>query len=203
MRHLILTAALAPVLLLAGTIAAMATGDAAGIRIAGKAFMLALVKGDVDAADSVAHLTKRESPFLQAMAINLAGEAKLATAMEKRFGTSAGRFSPRQVGAVVENAKIELNGTTAELGRAGDDTLPMRKVGAVWKVDVVELAARHHSPLTALPVAEARAEALRVVIAGVEAGRYGSAARAAQDLNARYALVKKDVERRAHASTAE
>ena len=203
MRHLVLTAALAPVLLLAGTIAAMATGDAAGIRTAGKAFMLSLVRGDVDGAESVAHLTKRESPLLQAMALNLGGEANLTAAMQKRFGTSAARFNPRQVGAAVEGAMIELNGTTAELGPAGSDTLPMRKVGAVWKVDVVELAARHHSPPSALPVAEARAEALRAVVAGVEAGRYASAAEVALDLNERYALVKQDVERRAHASTAE
>jgi hypothetical protein len=205
MRHLILLAALAPVLLFAGAIAAAATGDAVEIRTAAKAFMWALLKGDAAGAELVADASPEGRRFLKAMALNLSGEARLDAAIEKRFGPTRAHCSPARVADVINQSTCDVRGRTAELGRPGGETLPMRKVGTRWKVDAVELAARHDVAGDALALAEARGKARQAIIANVEAGRYATAAAALADRGDRYAAAERDVAKvadSAHASTA-
>src|SRR5688572_10716128 len=115
MRHVILLTAVAPVLLLAGVVAAAATGDAVEIRTAAKAFMTALVKGDPAGAEAVAHVTPAERRFLKAMAMNLGGESKLDAAIEKRFGATGAHCTPARVAAVIDRSPFERRGDAAEL----------------------------------------------------------------------------------------
>ena len=190
MRNWVTLTALVLLMLTGGT--ARAAEDAEAVRVAGKSFFGALLEGDEKAAAAGARLTARQAPFLRAMVLNLGGAAKLATAMEIRFGRSEAANAAARVADVIDAGAVEIHGDAAELGRPGGETLPLIKVAGEWKVDLVELAARRDAP-DVLPLAEARARALRQLADDVEAGRYANAADARVARADAYAAARRTV----------
>jgi hypothetical protein len=203
MRNWVTLTSLALLVLTTTGTARAADDDAGDVRDAARSFFLALLDGDEKAAAAGARLTRREAPFLRAMALNLGGEAALAEAIERRFGRSEAAHAAARVADVIDASAVEIHGGAAELGRPGGETLPLVEVAGGWKVDLVELAARRDAP-DVLPLAETRARALRQLAADVEAGRYANAAGARVARAEAYAAARRSVETEdAQASTGE
>jgi hypothetical protein len=176
---------------------AEATDDPAKIRAVARSFMAALYGGDLARAERLAYAGEREREVIEAMALSLSSEAKLAAALDRAFG-SCDDNDPCALANVISllaRTDVRMNANNAEVGDPGATTLPMRHTGDGWKVDVIELARRRPTGDGFLARARQRAAAVERVVADVEAGLYVSAAdvRAATDQLATAAVETSDV----------
>jgi hypothetical protein len=162
-----------------GSAARAAAGDdVAQIRTAARSFMAALYDGDLAKAERLAYAGTKERDVVEAMSLTLSSDARLAAALDERFGWCR-ENDPcilANVAAMFARADVRVDGHVAEAGPAGATTLPMRWTGDGWKVDMIALARRRGAGRELLPRACERAAQVEQLVGDIEAGKYTSVA---------------------------
>jgi hypothetical protein len=170
------------------TPARAATDDVAQIRAAARSFMAALYDGNLARAERQTYAGERERDVIEAMSLTLSSQAKLAAALDERFGwcNENDPCTLANVASLLATTDVRVDGDTANIGRAGGTTLPMRWTGDGWKVDMIALARRRGAGRELLARACQRAAEVDQLVREIESGKYASVAEAldAQDKDA-------------------
>jgi hypothetical protein len=171
-------AALIPAVLFVASIPARADGDAAEIRSVARSFVAALYDGNLARAERQAYAGGRERDVIEAMSLTLSSEAKLAGALDERFGwcREGDPCTLANVAATLARADVRLSGDVAEIGAVGATTLPMRWTGDGWKVDVSARARQLGAGRELLPRACQRAAEVDQLVSEIESGKYATVA---------------------------
>jgi GNAT superfamily N-acetyltransferase len=163
--------------------AAAAVGnEVAEIRSVARSFVAALYDGDLARAERQAYAGTRERDVIEAMSLTLSSDARLAAAVDERFGwcKESDPCTLANAAAALARADGRVSGDVAEIGAAaaaaGATTLPMRWTGDGWKVDVIALARRRGVGRELLPRACQRAAEVDQRVSEIEAGKYTSVA---------------------------
>jgi hypothetical protein len=179
MRRLFsMTLFLLPLAWCGGAARAAAGDDVAQIRTAARSFMAALYDGDLAKAERLAYAGTKERDVVEAMSLTLSSDARLAAALDERFGWCRENdpCTLANVAAMLRRANVRVDAHVAEAGPSGATTLPMRWTGDGWKVDMIALARRRGVGRELLPRACARAAQIDQLVSEIESGKYTSVA---------------------------
>jgi hypothetical protein len=171
---------LLPTLLFTATAPAGTGNDVAAIRSTARSFMSSLYDGDLAKAERLAYAGTKEHDVIEAMSLTLSGDAKIAAALDERFGwcKESDPCTLANVAAMLARAAVRVSGDVAEIGAAGATTLPMRWTGDGWKVDMIAIARRRGAGRELLPRACQRAAEVDQLVRDIESGRYKTVAEA-------------------------
>src|SRR4051794_35760371 len=192
MRYALLMLMLIAILALATPHASRAAtaDDTANVRAVARSFIAALFDRDLARAERLASAGGGERDVIEGMALSLSSEAKLALALDREFGAGDDNdpCTPANILRLLTRTDGQVDSAPAEVGDPAATTLPMRRAGDRWKVDVIELARRRKVGDGFLARARQRAADVERLIADLDAGLYASAA----DVRAAAAAAARD-----------